>query len=89
MFPEIYFISALDYCKDMIVSLISKITRAFNQACISGEGPEILKWERGGGGYVDEHGWPTKKILGFRWSEKVKITLETIIFWGKYFFQYF
>ena len=87
MFPEIYFISVLDYCKDMIVSLISKITRVFDQACISGEGPEILK--RGRGRYVNEHGWPTKKILGFRWSEKVKITLETIRFWGKYFFQYF
>ena len=27
------------------------------------------------------HGWPTKKILGFRWSKKAKITLETISFW--------
>ena len=25
--------------------------------------------------------WPTKKILGFRWSKKAKIPLETISFW--------
>ena len=30
--------------------------------------------------YVGHHGWPTKKILGFRWSKKTKITLETISF---------
>ena len=27
--------------------------------------------------YVGRHGWPTKKILGLRWFEKVKITLVT------------
>ena len=27
------------------------------------------------------HGWPVKKILGFRWSKKAEITLETISFW--------
>ena len=31
--------------------------------------------------YVGHHCWPTKKILGFRWSKKGKITLETISFW--------
>ena len=31
--------------------------------------------------YVSHHGWPAKKILGFRWSKKAKITLETIGFW--------
>ena len=31
--------------------------------------------------YVGHHGWPTKKILGFRWSKKAKITLEIISFW--------
>ena len=25
--------------------------------------------------------WPTKKILGFRWSKKAKIPWETISFW--------
>ena len=38
----------------------------------------------GGGGcvfYIGQHGWPTKKILGFRWSKKAKIMLETICFW--------
>ena len=31
--------------------------------------------------YVYHHGWPTKNILGFRWSKKAKTTLETISFW--------
>ena len=31
--------------------------------------------------YVGHHGWPTKKILGFRWSKKAKTMLETISFW--------
>ena len=30
--------------------------------------------------HVGHHGWPTKKIFGFRWSKKAKITLETISF---------
>ena len=29
---------------------------------------------------VGHHGWPTKKILGFKWSTKAKITLETLSF---------
>ena len=41
---------------------------------ISGVDPEILK---GGALYVSYHGWPTKKLLGFKWSKKAKITLET------------
>ena len=28
--------------------------------------------------YVDHHGWPKMKILGFRWSKKAKTTLEAI-----------
>ena len=31
--------------------------------------------------YIGHHGSRTKKILGFRWSEKAKITVETISFW--------
>ena len=31
--------------------------------------------------YVGHHGWATKKLLGFRWSKKAKITLEAISFW--------
>ena len=38
---------------------------------------EILKK---GAPYVDHHGWPAKKKLGFRWSKKAKKTLETISF---------
>ena len=41
--------------------------------------PEILISE--GRSNVGYHAWPTKKILDFRWSEKAKITLETISFW--------
>ena len=45
----------------------------------TGADPEILK--RGGALYVGHHGWRIKKILGFRWSKKAKIALETINFW--------
>ena len=41
---------------------------------LPGADPEILKR---GELYVGHHGWPSKKILGFRWSKKAKITLET------------
>ena len=41
----------------------------------TGADPKILK--RGGALYDGHHGWPTKKILGFRWSKKAKKTLET------------
>ena len=34
------------------------------------------------------HGWPTKKILGFGWSKKTKITLETKVF-GKTYLSVF
>ena len=33
------------------------------------------------GALYGQHGWPTKNILGFRWSKKSKIALETISFW--------
>ena len=36
-------------------------------------------WKRGVL-YVSHHCWPTKKILGFRWSKKVEITLENNVF---------
>ena len=45
--------------------------------------PEILKR---GVHYVGHHGWP--KILGFRWSKKAKITLETKVF-GETFLSVF
>ena len=38
-------------------------------------------FEKGVALYVGPHGWPTKKILGFRWSKKARITLESISFW--------
>ena len=39
--------------------------------------PEILKRA---GLYAGHHGWPTKKLLGFKWSTKAKITLEAVSF---------
>ena len=39
--------------------------------------------------YVGHHGWPTKKILGFRWSKMAKITLETINFWRNIYISIF
>ena len=41
----------------------------------------IQRFWKGVALYVGHHGWPPKKILGFRWSKKAKITLETISFW--------
>ena len=54
----------------------------------SGADSEIFK--RQGGGYVgvSHHGWPPKKILGFRWSKKAKITLEIKAF-GETFLSVF
>ena len=87
MFPEIYFISALDYCKDMIVSLISKITRAFDQACISGEGPEILKWERGG---LCRRTWlADKENFRFQMVWEGQNNVRNYNFWGEIFLLVF
>ena len=33
--------------------------------------------------YVGHHSWLRKEILGFRWSKKTNITLETKSFWQK------
>ena len=48
----------------------------------------IQRFLKGGGLYVDHHGWPLKKILGFRWS-KAEVTLETISFLAKHLYQFF
>ena len=52
---------------------------------LAGVDSEILKR---GALYVGHHGWLTKKILGFRWSKKAKITLETKAF-GETFLSVF
>ena len=40
--------------------------------------------------YVGHHGWPTNKILDFRWSKKDKVMLEAIYkFFGKMFLSIF
>ena len=38
---------------------------------------------------IGHQGWPTKKSLGFRWSKKAKITLETIHFWRNIYISIF
>ena len=35
--------------------------------------------------YFGHHGWPAKKMLGFRWSKKAKITLGCMSFFNKIF----
>ena len=39
---------------------------------------QIQRFWKGLALYVDQHGWPKKKILGFRLSKKAKIALQTI-----------
>ena len=41
----------------------------------------IQRFWKGEALYVGHHGWPAKKNLGFRWSKKAEMTLETISFW--------
>ena len=41
----------------------------------------ILRFWKGVVLYVGHYDWSTKKILGFSWSKKAKIMLETISFW--------
>ena len=53
------------------VELIKKILYVSNQGWIQRFGKEGML-------YGGHHGWPTKKILVFRWSKKAKIILETI-----------
>ena len=48
----------------------------------------IQRFWKSGALYVGHHGRPTKKILGFRWSKKAKITLETKAF-GETFLSVF
>ena len=54
---------------------------------LQGADSEILK-NGGRGLYVGHHGCPTKKILGFRWSKKAKITLKIQVF-GETFLSVF
>ena len=41
----------------------------------------ILRFWKGVALYIGHYDWSTKKILGFSWSKKAKIMLETISFW--------
>ena len=70
--------------KDVILYKLEKSSK-IREASYTGADPEILKR---GALYVGHHGWSTKKILGFRWSKKAKITLETKVF-GETFLSVF
>ena len=48
--------------------------------CDTSQG-RIQKFWKGGALCVGHYGWPAKKVLDFRWSKEVEITLETISFW--------
>ena len=41
----------------------------------------IQRFSKGVALYVGHYGWLMKKILGFRWSKKAKLTIETKSFW--------
>ena len=60
--------------------MVSSATYGYNARfpAEAGADPKILK--RGGVLYVGHHGWPTNKVLGFRWSKKAKKILETKAF---------
>ena len=62
-----------------------KINNLMKNIDDSGADPETWK---GGALYIGHHDWPTKKILGFRWSKKAKITLQTKAF-GEIFLSVF
>ena len=49
----------------------------------------IQRFWKGMALYVGHHGWPTKKILGFRWCKKIKTTLETLSFWQNIYISIF
>ena len=49
----------------------------------------IQRFWKGVALYVGHHGWPAKKILGYRWSKKAKITLKTISVWQNIFISIF
>ena len=67
---------SINYSISKFLKLFTRLTKGD-----TGADPEILKRGWGWGAlYVGHHGWPTKKVLGFRWSKKAKITLETIAF---------
>ena len=56
---------------------LCRVSKSKNLLHNSGADPEILKR---GALYVGHYSWATKKYLCFRWSEMVKITLETKAF---------
>ena len=54
----------------MLFTILLSVSESDREILKRGEG--LLK--------VGHHGWLSKKILGFRWSKKAKITLETMSF---------
>ena len=54
----------------MLFTILLSVSESDREILKRGEG--LLKF--------GPHGWPSKKILGFRWSKKAKITSETMSF---------
>ena len=66
----------LDLKKNLPEALLGEVHMGW---LYTGANPEILK--KRGLLYVSHNCRPTKKMVGVRWFEKVKIKLETISFW--------
>ena len=66
---------------DNVVSFDDKKMLTFSDIFCHTSHGRIQKFWKGRALYVDYHGWPAKENLGFRWSKKAEITLETISFW--------
>ena len=60
--------------KQSYVQLFVSIKHGYLHITYRGRSRDFEKGE--GALYVGRHGWPTKKILGFRWSKKAKTKLE-------------
>ena len=71
------------YLNLLWATFASNWTKANYKRCSSGflQQSRIQRFWKGRALYVGSHGWPTKKVLRFRWSKTTTITLETISFW--------
>ena len=68
-------------CKSITVSFRIKLTLKLTVNNVKHYTQGLMqRFWKGGALYVGHHGWPAKKRLGFRWSKKAEITLETISF---------
>ena len=76
--------------KKCVLEAKRKETKKLKILPVNGREQErIQRFWKGVALYVVHHGWPAKKIFGFRWSKKAEITLETISFWQNIFVSIF